>query len=57
LASLFANRAVELLSEKQGNRVVALQNGRIGSVELQKSCETEKALDPDLTRLAVILAA
>jgi 6-phosphofructokinase 1 len=56
LASVFGNRAIELLSEKEGNRVVGLQNGRIESVELQKSCETEKALDPDLLRLANVLA-
>jgi 6-phosphofructokinase 1 len=56
LASLFGNKAVELLSEKEGNRVVGLQNGRIGSVELQKSCGTEKTLDPDLLRLANVLA-
>jgi 6-phosphofructokinase 1 len=56
LASLFANRAIDLLSQKEGNRVVGLQNGRIESVELEKSCETEKALDPDLLRLANVLA-
>jgi 6-phosphofructokinase 1 len=56
LASLFANKAVELFSEGQGNRVVGLQNGRIGSVGLHKSCETEKTLDADLLRLANVLA-
>ena len=56
LASLFANRAVELLSDEEGSRIVGLQDGRIGSVDLQKSCETEKPLDPDLLRLADILS-
>lgn len=56
LASLFANRAVELLLEEEGNRVVGLQDGRIGCVELQKSCKTEKTLDPNLLRLAKLLA-
>jgi 6-phosphofructokinase 1 len=56
LASLFAERAVEVLSGEEGNRVVGLQNSRIGSVELQKSCETEKTLDPSLLELAVVLA-
>jgi 6-phosphofructokinase 1 len=56
LASLFANKAVELLSEEEGNIVVGLQNGRIRSVELHKSCETEKTLDPDLLGLANVLA-
>lgn len=56
LASLFAQKAVEMLSDGEGNRVVGLQNGRIGSIELQKSCGIEKALDPNLLRLAVVLA-
>ena len=57
LASLFAQKAVEMLSDGEGNRVVGLQNGRIGSIELQKSCGIEKALDPNLLNLAVVLAA
>jgi 6-phosphofructokinase 1 len=56
LASLFANKAVELLSEDQGNRIVGLQNGRITSIELEKSCKTEKPLDLNLLKLADILA-
>ena len=56
LASLFAEKAVQMLSDENGNRVVGLQNGRIGSIELQKSCRTEKTLDPDLLRLANVLA-
>jgi 6-phosphofructokinase 1 len=56
LANLFANRAVELLVEEEGNRVVGLQDGKIGSVDLQKSCKTEKNLDPNLLRLAKLLA-
>ena len=56
LASLFANRAVELLLGEMGNRVVGLQDGRIEWVELQKSCKTKKTLDPNLLRLAKLLA-
>jgi len=56
LASLFANKAVQLLSEKGGNKIVGLQDGKIVGVELQKSCNTEKALDPNLLGLANILA-
>ena len=56
LASLFANKTVELLSEKEGSQVVGLQDGKIVSVDLQKSCKTKKALDPNLLRLANILA-
>ncbi len=56
LASLFAEKAVEMLSDEEGDKVVGLQNGRIGSLELQKSCEIEKALDLNLLKLAVVLA-
>ena len=56
LASLFANKAVELLSSGQGNRVVGLQKGRVTSVALEKACKTEKPLDLNLVKLANILA-
>ena len=56
LASLFAQKAIQLLSRKEGGRVVGLQDGKIGSVELQKSCNTDKVLDPALLRLAKLLA-
>jgi len=56
LASLFANKAVELLSSGQRNRVVGLQKGRATSVTLEKACKTEKPLDLNLLRLANILA-
>jgi len=56
LASLFANKAVQLLSEKKGNKVVGLREGKIVGVDLHESCKTEKALDPNLLRLANVLA-
>ena len=56
LANLFANKAVELLSKEQGNRIVGLQKGKITSIELGKSSETEKPLDLNLLKLANILA-
>jgi 6-phosphofructokinase 1 len=56
LANLFANKAVELLSKEQGTRIVGLQKGIITSVELEKSCKTEKRLDLNLLKLASILA-
>lgn len=56
LAGLFANKAVELLSEGQGSRVVGLQNCGITSIELEESCKTKKPLDLSLLKLARILA-
>jgi len=56
LANLFANKAIELLLKEQGNRIVGLQKGSITSIELEKSCKTEKPLDLNLLTLADILA-
>jgi 6-phosphofructokinase 1 len=57
LASLFADKAVELLSKEQGSRIVALRNGEITTLDLKKSCETEKPLDLNLLKLANVLAS
>jgi 6-phosphofructokinase 1 len=56
LASLFAEEAVELLSEEQGSRIVVLQRGRITNIDLKKSCATKKPLDLNLLKLARVLA-
>ena len=56
LASLFAEKAVELLSEEQGSRIVGLHDGRITNIDLKKSCATKKPLDLNLLKLARVLA-
>ncbi|MEM3627637.1 MAG: ATP-dependent 6-phosphofructokinase [Candidatus Bathyarchaeia archaeon] len=56
LASLFAEKAVELLLNGMGNRIVGLQNGKITSISLEESCKTEKPLDLSLLKLAKALA-
>jgi 6-phosphofructokinase 1 len=56
LASLFAEKAVALLCQEQGNKVVGLQNGAISSVELTESCEAQKPLDLRLLELAGMLS-
>lgn len=56
LANLFASKAVELLAEAQGNRIVGLQKGAATSIKLEKSCNTEKPLDLRLLKLAEMLA-
>ncbi|MGB9926497.1 MAG: ATP-dependent 6-phosphofructokinase [Candidatus Bathyarchaeales archaeon] len=56
LASLFAEKAVDLLVQGQGNRVVGLQNGVVTSVELKETCEKEKPLDLRLLELAEMLS-
>ena len=54
--SLFADKAVELISERQKSRAVVLQNGKITSMELEESCKTEKPIDLSLLNLARVLA-
>jgi len=56
LANLFAKKAIELASEDRGNRIVGLQNGKMTSIDLEKSSEMEKPLDLNLLKLANILA-
>lgn len=56
LASLFADEAVKLLLDEQGNRVVCLQNGKITSTNLKESCKSTKPLDFSLLKLAQTLA-
>lgn len=56
LASLFGNKAVELLLEAQGNKVVGLQKGQVSNLSLEKSCKTKKSLDLSLLSLASVLA-
>ena len=56
LASLFAEKAVNLLCQEQGNRVVGLRNGEISSITLEESCDTQKPLDLRLLELAEMLA-
>ena len=56
LANLFGNKAVELVHNKQGNRMVALQEGKITSIDLEQVCSKEKQLDLSLMRLAQTLA-
>ncbi len=56
LASLFGNKAIELLLKDQDSKIVGLQNGRVSAVSLEKSCKTEKPLDLSLLLLANMLA-
>ncbi len=56
LASLFAERAVELICEGKGNTAVGLQNGKIASIELEKAAKSRKALDMRLLKVAEMLS-
>jgi 6-phosphofructokinase 1 len=56
LASLFAERAVELICEGKRNMAVGLQNGAVTSFELEKSAANKKPLDLRLLKVAEMLA-
>ncbi|MFW6110495.1 MAG: ATP-dependent 6-phosphofructokinase [Thermoproteota archaeon] len=56
LANLFAEKAIELLSEGRGNRIVGLQNGEITSMKLKEICGKKKPLSLELLELARTLA-
>ncbi|MCL5949394.1 MAG: 6-phosphofructokinase, partial [Candidatus Bathyarchaeota archaeon] len=56
LASLFAERAVELICEGKGNMAVGLQKGAITSLELEKSANSRKHLDLRLLKVAEMLS-
>ena len=56
LASLFAEKAVDLICEGKGNRAVGLQNGEVTSIELEKSASGKKPLDLRLLKVAEMLS-
>ena len=56
LASLFAEEAVDLLVQGQGNRAVGLQNGKVTNIELEESSSKSKAIDTSLLKLNDMLA-
>ena len=56
LASLFAEKAVELICQEQGNMAVGLQNGAIVGVELEKAAKNRKPIDLRLLQVAEMLA-
>ena len=56
LASLFAEKAVDLLCREEGNKIVGLQRGAVATVDLEVSCSEQKPVDLHLLKLAEMLA-
>ncbi len=56
LASLFADKAVELICQEQGNMAVGLQNGEIAGFELEKAAKNRKPINLRLLQIAEMLA-
>ena len=56
LASLFAERAIELIVTGQANKAIVLQKGEIGSINLKEAAEKCKPIDLRLLDVADMLA-
>jgi len=56
LASLFAEKAVDLICEGKGNLAVGLQNGAVDAVDLEQSARGVKPLDLRLLKVAEMLS-
>ncbi len=56
LASLFAEKAVDLLVAGQGNRAVGLEKGNVVSVSLEDACSRSKPIDMSLLKLNSMLS-
>jgi len=56
LASLFGEKAVDLIHEQKGNLAVGLQNGVVTSFDLETSARGKKPLDLRLLKVAEMLA-
>jgi 6-phosphofructokinase 1 len=56
LASLFAERAVELICEGKGNMAVGLQKGAVSTIELEKAANNRKQLDLRMLKVAEMLS-
>ena len=56
LASLFAEKAVDLICQGKGNMAIGLQNGAITSYDLEKAANGKKPIDLRLLQVADMLA-
>jgi 6-phosphofructokinase 1 len=56
LASLFAEKALDLFCEGKTNMAVGLQNGEVTALELEKSAHGKKPMDLRLLKVAEMLA-
>ena len=56
LASLFAEKAVELICQGKGNTSVGLRNGLIAGYDLETAANGKKPIDLRLLQVADVLA-
>ncbi|MCR5636344.1 MAG: 6-phosphofructokinase [Clostridiales bacterium] len=53
VASRMGSRAVELLRDNKGNRIVAMQQGQIVDIEINEALDMKKTIDKDLYKMAL----
>ena len=56
IANLFGNKAVELILNKGYNMMVALKQGKISNIDIERVCRNKKPLELNLMKLAYTLA-
>jgi 6-phosphofructokinase 1 len=56
LASLFAEKAVDLICQGMSNKAVGLQNGTIAEVDLEMAAKNKKPIDLRLLKTAEMLS-
>ena len=56
LGCQFGSKAVDLLLDDQGGRIVGLGHGELTDISLEESCKAEKPLDLGLLKLANVLS-
>ncbi len=56
LASLFAEKAIDLLVQGIGNRAVGLQDGKVTDIDLGEACCKSKPIDASMLKLSEVLA-
>ncbi len=56
LASLFAEKTIDVLCQDQGNLAVALRDGKVQTVKFEEVCSRTKPLDVGLIKLSEMLA-
>lgn len=56
LANLFAEKAVDLIAQSKGNKVVGLQKGKVTAIELADACCKTKPINTSMLKLNEMLA-
>ena len=56
IAAQFGAHAVELIANNQSNKIVAIRNGKLGSIDFNDSAGKDKHIEPDNAVLKTAIA-